>query len=63
MFGFEIPLWAIFVAVILIVFVVWKFIKFAIKILIVLVVFFAILIGLDFLDVFSTLQRMLSSFL
>ena len=64
LFGFAIPLWALFIGLILIAVVVWKLIKFAIKILIVIVVFFVILIGLDFLGVFSWIQNnILSSFL
>ena len=47
LFGIVVPLWALFIGLILVVVVVWKLIKFAIKILIVVVVFFAILIGLD----------------
>ena len=64
LFGVVIPLWAIFIGLILIVVVIWKLIKFAIKILLILVVFFMILIGLDFLGVFSWIQNnVLSSFL
>jgi hypothetical protein len=60
----NIPLWAILIIIILIVVVVWKLIKFAIKILIVVVVFFAILIGLDVIGVFSWInENLLSSFL
>jgi len=53
LFGIVVPLWALFIGLILVVVVVWKLIKFAIKILIVVVVFFAILIGLDFIGVFD----------
>ncbi|MFO7677053.1 MAG: hypothetical protein R6V50_01540 [Thermoplasmatota archaeon] len=59
-----IPSWALFLGIILIVIVAWKFIKFAIKILIVLVVFFAILIGLDMLGVFTWINdNIISAFL
>ena len=58
-----IPLWALFIVLILVVVVVWKLIKFAIKILIVVVAFFAILIGLDVIGVFDGINSLLSSFL
>lgn len=48
-----IPLWALFIGIIIIAFIAWKLIKFAIKVLIYIVIFFAILIGLDFLNVFT----------
>jgi len=64
LFGVVIPLWALFIGLILVVVVVWKLIKFAIKILIVVVVFFVILIGLDLLNVFTWInENLLSSFL
>jgi hypothetical protein len=57
LFGVTIPLWAILIGAVLVIFVVWKLIKFAIKILIVLVVFFTLLIGLDLLGVFNFIQE------
>ena len=54
--GFTIPLWAVFIGIIIIVVIAWKLIKFAIKVLLVLVVFFVILMGLDFLGVFAWIQ-------
>ena len=54
--GFTIPLWALFIGIIIIVVIAWKLIKFAIKVLLVLVVFFVILMGLDFLGVFAWIQ-------
>lgn len=60
----NIPLWAILIIIVLIVVVAWKLIKFAIKILIVVVVFFAILIGLDVIGVFDLINKyILSSFM
>ena len=56
-FSFNIPLWAVFLGIILAVFVIWKLFKFAIKVLLVIVVFFIILIGLDMLDVFTWIQK------
>ena len=63
LFGVVIPLWALFIGVIILAVVVWKLIKFAIKILIVVVVFFAILIGLDFLGVFTWINEHMFSLL
>ncbi len=63
LFGIVIPLWAVFIGIILIAVVAWKLIKFAIKILIVVVVFFAILIGLDVIGVFDGINSFLSSFM
>jgi len=60
-FGFVLPLWAVFLGGLIIVVVAWKFIKFAIKILLILIIFFAILIGLDFLGVFNFIQNLLSN--
>lgn len=60
----NIPLWAILIIIVLIVVVAWKLIKFAIKILIVVVVFFAILIGLDVIGVFTWInENIISSFM
>ena len=58
-----IPLWALFIVLILVVVVVWKLIKFALKILIVVVVFFAILIGLDVIGFFDQIGGLFSSLL
>ncbi len=60
-FGFILPLWAVFLGGIIIVVVAWKLIKFALKVLLVLVVFFGILIGLDVLGVFNFIQGLLSN--
>lgn len=61
MFGFTLPLWAVFLGGIVLVVVAWKLIKFALKVLLVLVVFFGILIGLDVLGVFNFIQGLLSN--
>jgi hypothetical protein len=58
----QIPLWAIFIGIIIIIYVAWKLIKFAIKILIALLLFFGILIGLDMLGIFSWLQQFIGGF-
>ncbi len=60
-FGFTLPLWAVFLGGIIIVVVAWKLVKFALKVLLVLVVFFGILIGLDVLGVFNFIQGLLSN--
>ena len=49
----NLPLWVILLIGIVIVLIAWKFIKFAIKILLILIVAFLILLGLDFLEVFD----------
>lgn len=59
LFGFAVPLWGIFLIGLVAVIVAWKLIKFALKILLVLVVFFVVLVGLDFLHVFDWLQGLL----
>jgi hypothetical protein len=63
MFGFTLPLWALFLILIVAVIIVWKLIKFAIKILLVIIVFFLILFGLDLLGVFDILQGIISNFI
>lgn len=60
LFG-TLPLWSILLIGLIVVIVAWKLIKFAIKILLVLVVFFAILLGLDALGIFNTIQNLISS--
>jgi hypothetical protein len=57
LFGIVIPLWALFIGIIIIAFIVWKVIKFAIKALIFVVIFFVILIGLDLLNVFTWINE------
>jgi len=59
LFGFSlssIPLWALFVIALIVVFILWKFLKFAMIILVIIIVFFAILIGFDLLGVFSWIK-------
>jgi len=60
LFGTEIPLWALFLILIIAVLIVWKLIKFAIKILLVVIVFFVILFGLDLLGVFEYIQNLIA---
>jgi hypothetical protein len=60
LFGFILPLWAIFLIVIVVVILAWKVIKFAIKLLLIMIVIFLILMGLDFLNVFGWVQNLFS---
>lgn len=48
---FPIPLWLIFVALIIIAIIGWKIIKFAVKVLLVLILIFGIAIVLDMLNI------------
>ena len=60
-FGFDLPMWVVFLIGIIVVVIAWKLIKFAIKILLVIVVFFVILIGLDYFQVFNAIQNFFSN--
>jgi len=60
LFGTTLPLWAVFLILIVAVVIVWKLIKFAIKILLIIIVFFVILFGLDVLGVFESIQGIIS---
>jgi len=53
LFGFNLPLWVVFAGGIILVYVAWKIIKFAVKILLILIVFLGILFGLDLIGFFS----------
>jgi hypothetical protein len=59
--GFELPLWALFLIVIIVVMVAWKFIKFAIKIMMIVIVFFIILMVIDYFNIISGIQNLLLS--
>lgn len=59
--GFNVPLWLFMIIAIIGVFIAWKFIKFALTILFILIIFFVILIGLDVLGVFEGLQNLISN--
>ena len=58
----SLPLWSILLIGIIVVLIAWKIIKFAIKILLILIVAFLILLGLDFLNVFDFIQNILTNF-
>jgi len=59
----SLPLWLILIIGLIIVIVAWKLIKFAIKILLVIIVFIVILLGLDALNVFNMVQNLISNIL
>jgi hypothetical protein len=63
LFGYSVPLWAIFLLAIVIAIFAWKIIKFALKVLIVLVVIFVIFMGLDYFHIISWMQGVLASFM
>ena len=54
------PLWSVILIGLIVVIIAWKIIKFAIKILLVLIVAFLILMGLDIIGVFDFIQNLLS---
>lgn len=60
-FGVDLPLWAAFLIGIIVVIIAWKLVKFALKILLIIVVFFVILIALDYFQVFNTIQGIFST--
>ncbi|KYK29182.1 hypothetical protein AYK20_00530 [Thermoplasmatales archaeon SG8-52-1] len=57
LFGLDIPIWLIFLIGILVLIVAWKIIKFAIKVLLIAIVIFIIIMGLDFINFFSWIQN------
>ena len=54
------PLWLVILIGLIVVIIAWKIIKFAIKILLILIVAFLILMGLDIIGVFDFIQNLLS---
>ena len=58
-FGITIPLWALFLGIIILVLLAWKIIKFAIKVLIIFVIGMVVLMGLDFIGFFNWIQTLL----
>ena len=59
-FGFDLPLWAIFLIGIIVVVIVWKLAKFAIKILLILLFFLIILMLLDSMGAFEGIKNLVS---
>ena len=60
LFGYVIPLWLVFLILLIAVLLIWKIIKFAIKILIIAVVFLVIFFGLDLLGFFDAIQNLIA---
>ena len=58
----SLPLWIILLIGLIVVLIAWKIIKFAIKILIILVIAFLILLGLDFIGIFDFIQNIIANF-
>ena len=58
-FGITIPLWAVFLGIIILIILAWKIIKFALKVLIIFLLGMGVLIGLDFIGLFSWLQTLM----
>lgn len=56
-FSLSIPLWAIFLVVLIVLLLVWQFMHFTVRILLFFFLFFALLIILDFIGVFSWIQQ------
>jgi hypothetical protein len=60
----SIPLWAVFLVLLIVLLLIWRFIRFTLWLLLFFLLFFILLIGLDLLGVFSWIQQnILSSFL
>ncbi len=60
LFGYIFPMWLVFLLLIIGVIIAWKLIKFTIKVLLLVIVFFVILFCLDFFGVFEFIQNFLS---
>lgn len=60
----SIPLWAVFLVFVIVLLLVWQFIRFTLKVLLFFILFFVLVIALDFIGVFSWIhQNILSQFL
>ena len=57
----NLPLFVVFLIGLVILIIAWKLVKFAIKIVLIIAVFFIVLIGLDIIGVFSAIQNFLFS--
>jgi len=60
LFGYDMPLWIVFLAGLIILILAWKLIKFALKILLIIALFFIILMILDYTNVFNAIQNLFS---
>ncbi|MEM0493204.1 MAG: hypothetical protein QXS02_04555 [Candidatus Thermoplasmatota archaeon] len=61
--GVEVPIWTILILLLILIVVLWRIIKFTLKILVVVIVFVLLLIGLDLLGFFSWIKDMFYSML
>lgn len=61
MFGMDFPLWAVFIIGIIGAIIAWKLIKFALKILIILVIIFLGLTLIDFLNIITYIQNFITN--
>jgi len=62
LFGYIFPMWLVFLLLIIGVILAWKLIKFTIKVLLFVIVFFVILLCLDFFGVFDFIQNVISNY-
>lgn len=60
-FGMMIPLWAIFLGVILIIIAAWKIIKFAIKLFVILIIILTVFVGLDITGILDIIKDIIIS--
>jgi hypothetical protein len=60
LYDFNIPLWLVFLIGIIILLIFWKLFKFAIKILLIIIIFFIIMSFLDYIKVFDWIQNLIS---
>ncbi len=60
LFGYDIPFWIVFLVGLIILIVAWKLVKFALKILFIIALFFIILMILDYANVFNSIQNLFS---
>ena len=61
MFGTDLPLWIVFLICIVVAFIAWKLVKFALKIFLFLVIFFIILFAIDFFNIIDIIQNFISN--
>ncbi len=53
----SIPLWAVFLVFVIVLLLVWQFIRFTLRVLLFFLLFFVLVIALDFIGVFSWIQQ------
>lgn len=62
LFGYIFPMWFIFLLLIIGFIIAWKLIKFTIKVLLLVIMFFVIVLCLDFFGVFEFIQNIISTY-